>query len=245
MDKRFASIPPPFQLALAKEWIAGGYTIAPDLGKGLKVTATVQRQFDYGGGMRAFWVTANGAMDPGNPVQISELEVALRQYAVESVRFLQRRIPGYAHAYLAFTQPYLSFRGGPRIEGEHTLTVEEMFASTRFDDVLYRNAHESLNHGGAPGGFDVPLRCAIPKGLDGLLVCGRGAAYERRGHDPSGMRARPGMMVFGQCIGAAAATAALDGASTRNVDIRKVQRRLLEGGIYLGEENRLRELGLR
>jgi len=81
-------------------------------------------------------------------------------------------------------------RAAPRIEGEHTLTIEEMFAATRFDDVLYRNLHEGLNHGGDPSGFDVPLRGAIPKGLDGMLVCGRGYAYERRGHDPTGMRAR-------------------------------------------------------
>ena len=59
------------------------------------------------------------------------------------------------------------------------------------------------------------------------------------------MRARPSMMVFGQCVGTAAAIAALDGVATRDLDIRKAQKRLLEDGIFLGEEERLRELGLK
>ena len=210
----------------------------------MTVSIAVHHQFDYGVGLRAFWVTARGAIDAGNPVQVSGLGVRLRQLAIETMRFLQSRVPGYQRAYLVSTQPYLSFRGGPRIEGDHTLTVEEMFAPTRFDDVLYRNAHEALNHGGAPGGFDVPLSCTTPKGLDGLLVCGRGAAYERRGHDPSGMRARPSMMVFGQCVGAAAAIAALDDASPRSVNMTKVQQLLVDNGISLGEPERVKELGL-
>jgi len=245
IDEHFPHIPSPFQRALAMEWLSGGYTLWPDVGANVQVSTSVTKQFDYGRGLRAFWVTARGAFDPADPVQLSEFEVKLRRQALESVQFLQRNIPGYERAYLVATQPYLSFRGGPRIEGEVTLTVEAMFAATRFDDVLYRNAHESMNHGGVEGGFDVPLRCAIPRGLDGLLVCGRGTAYERRGHDPSGMRARPSMMVLGQCVGTAAAIAALDGKTPRTFDVRKAQQRLIDDGIYLGEPERLVELGLR
>ena len=244
IEEHMPHIPKPFQKALAREWLDGGYTIWPDIGDDIKASIATHRQFDYGGGLRAFWVTARGPINPSDPIQLTRLEVRLRQLAFEAVRFLRRRIGGFEHAYLVGTQPFLGFRGGARIEGEHTLTVEEMFAATRFDDVLYLNLHEALNHGGEPGGFDVPLSCTIPKGVDGLIVCGRGAAYERRGHDPSGMRARPSMMVFGQCVGAAAAVAALDGVSPRDVDIRKVQQHLVDDGIVLGEAERLRELGL-
>ena len=244
IDEHMPHIAKPFQKALAREWLDGGYSIWPDVGDNIKLSIAMHRQFDYGRGLRAFWITLRGPLDPSDPVQLTRLEVRLRRIAFETVRFLQSHIPGFEHAYLVGTQPFLGFRGGARIEGEHTLTVEEMFAATRFDDVLYLNVHEALNHGGAPGGFDVPLSCTIPKGLDGLLVCGRGAAYERRGHDPSGMRARPSMMVFGQCVGTAAAVAALDGASPKVVDIRKVQQRLVDDGIVLGDAERLRELGL-
>jgi hypothetical protein len=160
------------------------------------------------------------------------------------VDFFRRHAEGFERAYLVFGSPFLGARGGPHVRGEHTLTPQECFAGRKCDDALYRNIHE-MNHGGDPSGFDVPYGAVIPKGLDGLLVAGRGAAYLRRGHDPTGMRARPSMMVFGQCIGTAAAIAALDGVSARNVDIRKVQRRLVKDGICLGDEARLKDLGLR
>lgn len=112
--------------------------------------------------------------------------------------------------------------------------------------MLYRNIHLGQeSHGGEPSGFDVPYRVVLPKSIDGLLVCGRGAAYLRRGHDPCAMRARPAMMVFGQCIGTAAAIAVLDNVTPKNVDIKKVQKRLVAEGIYLGDEERLRELGIK
>lgn len=53
------------------------------------------------------------------------------------------------------------------------------------------------------------------------------------------------MMVFGQAVGTAAAVAALDGTTPKKVDIRKVQRRLVAEGIYLGDEGRLKELGVK
>ncbi len=109
--------------------------------------------------------------------------------------------------------------------------------------MLFRNTHDH-DHGGDASGFDVPYGITLPKGIEGLLVCGRGAAYLRRGHDPTGMRARPSMMVFGQAVGTAAAIAAIDGMRPRNVDIKKVQRRLVEDGIFLGDDARLGELRL-
>jgi len=52
------------------------------------------------------------------------------------------------------------------------------------------------------------------------------------------------MMVFGQCIGTAAAFAAFEGAAPRNVDLKEVQRHLVREGIVLGDDERLAELGL-
>jgi hypothetical protein len=53
------------------------------------------------------------------------------------------------------------------------------------------------------------------------------------------------MMVLGQAVGTAAAIAALDSVTPKTVDIKKVQKRLVAEGIYLGDEERLKELGIR
>ncbi len=74
--------------------------------------------------------------------------------------------------------------------------------------MLFVNVHEGRPpHAGAVEGCDVPYRCLLPRGVDNLLVVGRGAAYVRRGHDPTGMRARPLVMVLGQAAGVAATLA--------------------------------------
>lgn len=189
-------------------------------------------------------IGCSGAVDAGDPKLHSRIEQFLRSQAFKTVSFYRKNALGFEKAYLLVCSPFVGWRGGPHIEGDHTLTPDEAFAGRKCDDVLYRNTHEQ-DHGGHPSGFDVPYGIVLPKGIDGLLVCGRGAAYLRRGHDPTGMRSRPSMMVFGQTVGTAAAVAALDDVSPRKVDIKKVQRKLLDDGIFLGDQACLRELDLR
>jgi len=115
-------------------------------------------------------------------------------------------VPGWEKAYLFFISPFLGARGGPWIEGGYTLTVEDMKEGRRFPDILYVNFHEAF-HGGSPEGYDVPYRILLPKKVDGLLVTARGAAFIKRGQDPSSMRCKPAMMILGHATGTAAALA--------------------------------------
>jgi len=228
--------------ALRRAWEDETFRPYAVLDPGVRLS-TSPRFREYGDGIVAFHVTCSGAVDAGDPRQTSRIEAALRVQAFKALAFYRGHAPGFEHAYLVTCAPFLGWRGGPHVEGEHTLSLEEAWSGRKCDDVLYRNVHEH-NHGGDASGFDVPYGIVLPRNIDGLLVCGRGAAYSRRGHDPSGMRARPSMMVFGQCVGTAAAVAALDSVTPRNVDIRKVQKRLVADGVVLGDEARLKQLGL-
>ena len=228
--------------ALHKAWEDDTFRTWCDLEPGVQSSAG--RKFrDMGNGVVAGTVSAVGAIDAGDAEQVSRIEDKMRRRAFQLAHFYIKNVPGFEKASPLFSQPYFHWRGGPHIEGDHTLTPKECFEGAKFDDALYRNIHEHL-HGGEASGFDVPLSITLPQGIDGLLVCGRGAAYQRRGHDPTGMRARPSMMVFGQGVGTAAAVAALDAVAPRDVDMRKVQGRLVQDGIVLGDASRLAELGL-
>jgi len=197
-------------------------------------------------GIAKFYISCNGAVDSADAKQTSRIEGEMRALAFSTINFYRHHAEGFENGYVIASPSFLGWRGGQHIDGEHTLTLEERHEGRKFDDVLYRNIHLGQeSHGGEPSGFDVPYGAILPKNIDGLLVCGRGAAYLRRGHDPCAMRARPAMMVFGQCVGTAAAIAALDNVLPKNVDIKKVQKRLVAEGIYLGEEERLKELGLK
>jgi hypothetical protein len=170
------------------------------------------------------------------------LEGELRAFIYDAVRFLRRRVPGFEQARLLFVSPFVGARGGPRIEGAYVLTPLDLHEGRLFDDTLFRS-YVGLRQKGAERGCDMPYRLLLPQGVAGLLVTGRGMSYKRRGHDPA-VRARCNMMMLGQAAGVAAAFAAADGVCPRELPIRRLQRAMLEEGYFLGDETRLRELGL-
>jgi hypothetical protein len=202
-----------------------------------------------GNGMASCNMQAFGEIDTGDARMVAELERSLRDQIFKSVEFLRRYVPGFQQAYLFHIAPYMGSRGGRCIDGEHTITVDDMLRGARFPDVVYVNFHEfSVARRGkrdvpsAP--YDVPYRAMQPKGLDGLLVAGLGVAFLRRGHDPSSMRAKCSMMTLGLAAGTAAALASRANLPPKQLEVRRLQRELLADGFFLGDAARLRELGL-
>jgi hypothetical protein len=76
---------------------------------------------------------------------------------------------------------------------------------------------------------DVPYRCLLPRGLDGILVIGLGCSAERDAMTL--IRMQPDLQNQGYAAGLAAAEAARMGGSTRSVDIRALQAQLIREGL--------------
>jgi flavin-dependent dehydrogenase len=76
---------------------------------------------------------------------------------------------------------------------------------------------------------DVPYRCLLPKGIDGMLVVGLGCSAERDAMTLIRMQAD--MQNQGYAAGLAAAAAARLGGHTREVDIKALQRQLIDEGV--------------
>jgi hypothetical protein len=188
-----------------------------------------------------------GDYDTGNWEDVSMMEREVRSIVYDGITFFRRRkVPGFESAYLLCISPFLGARGGPFIEGEHVMTPQEANQGLRRPDALYVSRLGHMPHLGDPApadGFDMPYAMALPKEVDGLLVTGRGAAFTRRGHDPS-YRERSNMMALGQAIGIAAALCAAQRIAPRNLEPKTLQKALLKAGCYLGNEKRLKERGL-
>ena len=73
---------------------------------------------------------------------------------------------------------------------------------------------------------DVPYRCLLPKGLDGILVTGLGVSAHRDAMPVIRMQAD--IQNQGYAAGVAAAMAAGSGKSVRNIDIKALQKHLVE-----------------
>jgi hypothetical protein len=74
----------------------------------------------------------------------------------------------------------------------------------------------------------VPYRCLLPQGIDGMLVTGL-AVSAHRDVMPV-IRMQPDIQNQGYAAGVAAATAARSGKSVREIDIRELQKHLVEKG---------------
>jgi len=197
---------------------------------------------DLGDGLAGGRAHVMGEYDSGNCEHVSRIESAVRSLVFDSARFFRGRVPGFEKSLLLFVSPFLGSRGGPHIEGEYLLTPQELYRGASAPDSMFRS-YVDVRVGGSKQGCDMPYRMLLPRGIDGLLVTGRGMSYLRRGHDP-GVRARCNMMMLGQATGVAAAMCATEGVCPRHLDVRKLQRALLAEGFPFGDEARLQELGL-
>lgn len=195
-------------------------------------------------------IAIHGDIDVDDWKDVATAEHAMRTLAGEAVRFMRRAAPGFENAWVLATSPFIGARGGPCIEGEAVVRPEHINEGRRQPDVVLRAIWETQRlreQGGASAqalsGYDLPYRMMLPKGLDGILVVGRGSSYLRRGHDPA-TRGRIVQFHLGEVAGVAAALAAKAGVSVRSLDVTALQRKLLDRGVFLGENERLRELGL-
>ena len=194
-------------------------------------------------GMAQMHVEAAGGFDLADWEHVSRLDVAMRRHAFEAAAFYRECVPGFERARVMWMSAHVGARGSAGMVGEYYLTFDDFANGARFDDVLFRNYVCRRQGRGHPDGADMPYRMLLPREVDGLLVAARGASFERRGHD-SPPRPRCSIMMLGEAAGRAGAMAIAANVRPRDLDVRQFQRTLLSEGFFLGEPERLAELGL-
>jgi hypothetical protein len=170
---------------------------------------------------------------------LSRAERESHYQARQIADFLHRRVPGFERAYIAQTGVQVGVRETRRILGEYRLTAEDVLEARKFDDVIARGTypidiHNPQGEGTVlkrlpPGeAYDIPLRCLVPKDIEGLLVAGRCISGTHEAH--SSYRAMPIAMATGQAAGVCAALSALRGIHPRGMPARNVQAELARQG---------------
>ncbi len=137
-----------------------------------------------------------------------------------------------------------------RVVGDHRLTYLDQVAGRTYPDSIVFSGSDYDSHGyptslyfallphdeasrtknhPAPGGTCyTPYRCLLPRGLERLLVIGLGISMDR---DASAMvRMQLDISNQGYAAGVAAALAAQEGIAVRAIDVRRLQRHLVDTG---------------
>jgi len=184
----------------------------------------------------SFGRTGGGAdgIDFSDAKQITMIEREHRQHVFEYAAFMRKHARGFENSYLLLVAPYLGGRGGRTIDPVQRVTNADVMANRKFDDVIYIYFHDK-----SPGFCDVPYRIMLPKKIDGLLAAGRSGLY----YGPN-FRQRWSVMLNAQAAGMAAAFSVAEGVEPRNLDVKKLQKALVKLGCPLGDEKRIKELGL-
>jgi hypothetical protein len=190
------------------------------------------------------------AVDGTDARSLSGGELDGRRQAVDYLRFLRARVPGFEGAYLLEIAPQLGIRETRRLVGEHVLSGDEVVGCASFADTIGVNGWPLELHvagdvewrwqpiPGSRGFNQLPLRMLLPRATaracppDNLLVAGRCASMTHDGQ--SAARVSGACFVMGQAAGTLAALALRRSESLRAVPVDIVQAALREDGAYLG-----------
>lgn len=184
-------------------------------------------------------------LDGTSAADLTQGEIEGRHQVMELLSFFRKRLPGFENCTLLDTASQIGVRETRRIQGEYTLTVDDLISGRPFDDVIALagypvDLHSPTGDGGGVGSgyetanvYQIPYRCMIPANREQLLVAGRtvSATHEAM----AAIRVMPPAFAMGEAAGTAAAIALEDRVSPRKVDISKLQRTLIRQGAYLGE----------
>jgi len=175
-------------------------------------------------------------IDDLNVREASKAEAEARRACFYVAEFLRKHVPGFKNAYIISTAPNLGVRFTRWIEGEYTLSSEEVKAGARFADVI------GVASSGFPGKpFEIPYRCIVPKKVENLLVAsGKSVSTNPRGL----LRGMTTCIILGQAAGVAASLSSEGGTTPRRLDVKLLQKALFSQDVYLGNKNRLAQLDL-
>jgi hypothetical protein len=179
-----------------------------------------------------------------DPALLSLREMEGREQALEYVRFLRDRVPGYERAELASFGSQIGTRETRRVYGDYRLDRSDVLSAAQFDDQIglcgapIEDHHdgsdtewEYIPDGGVVG---IPYRTLIPRDAGNLLVAGRCFSATHDAH--ASVRSMAQCMAMGHAAGMAAAAARRHG-EVRKVDPAWLRDRLTEqGAIVRGDD---------
>lgn len=164
-----------------------------------------------------------------------------RAQALEYVRFLRDKIPGYEKADLGGLSIQIGVRETRRIKGEYWLTREDVLSARKFPDAIAQCGAPIEEHHASgdtrweylPDGetYEIPYRALVPVGVDNLLVAGRCLSASHDAH--ASVRSIGQCLAMGQAAGTAAALSVEHGVPPVAVPAEALRADLRKAGAIL------------
>lgn len=181
------------------------------------------------------------AVDGTDAKDLSRAEHESRIRLFQAMEIFNKYIPGFEKAYISATAPAVGVRESRKVIGDVKLTADIIMNATKFPDAVcsYQAplgyhlpdgkdiAFRRMKPGTA---YDIPLRCMLPRKIDGVIVAGRNIAVET---DAIGSpRSISNCMSMGQGAGTVAALAAMKGVEIRQLPYDELRAELEKQNVY-------------
>lgn len=175
--------------------------------------------------------------DPGS---LTHGEIDGRDQIHDIQKYLIGYVPGFENAYFLKTAPFLGIRETRRIEGQYTMTRDDIMTCRHFEDSIAVASYPLDIHHPQGGGctlewcgdcYDIPYRSLIPQNVKNLIVAGRCISTTHEAM--SAIRVMAPCMAMGEAAGRAAAMAIREGIQPADINVKNLQQELLEKGAYL------------
>ncbi|MBQ9785594.1 MAG: FAD-dependent oxidoreductase [Clostridia bacterium] len=217
--------------ALYKEWQAAGKIKNPR--EDVLIFPTLLP------GVYHFNATRVVKLDPTNAEDVTRAEIEAREQVIELYKFLRENFEEFSESVLLSTGMQIGARESRMIEGEYTLTQEDLLAFRKFEDSIavcnydidiHSPDGSGTSHYYFPKGeyYGIPYRALIPKGVENLLVAGRCISTTHEAQ--ASVRIMPTCCNTGEAAGVAAALSLDAGGKTRDVDVNALRAILIENG---------------
>lgn len=172
---------------------------------------------------------------------LTKAEIVCRKQAYSLWRFLRKHVPGFEHSMIVDVPAQVGIRETRCIVGDYILTEEDCRANRRFDDSVLTSVINFDLHDVdkyvlelLKGTVEIPYRCFLAKGLDGLIMVGRTLSTDHVTN--STVRKMESVFQTGEVGGTAAALAALKGVTPRELPVGDLQAVLLKNNVIINQD---------
>lgn len=183
-------------------------------------------------------------VDATNARDLTRAEIRLRKQVLQVHEFLRKQIGGFSESCIIDTGIQVGTRESRHIKGDYTITEVDILQGTVFNDGIAcgtfaidihpPKGKQQIFTGSGRVVYEVPYRCLIPQGVDNLLVAGKTISAT---HTAFGsIRVMATCMATGEGAGTAAALLNQSKKWTREIDIVRLRKVLIENGQYLLNE---------
>ncbi len=179
-----------------------------------------------------------------DPDLLTAAEMEGRRQAIEYIRFLTDKIPGYERAQLATFGMQIGVRETRRVYGDYRLTRDDVLAARQFDDQIGLCGAPIEDHGDGAGTqwhylpegscVGIPYRTLLPRESQNLLVAGRCFSATHDAH--ASVRSMAQCMAMGQAAGTAAAMSTQRRCQPREISPGELRDHLRKTGAILEQE---------